>query len=381
MKHLFKNRGNIFTVRKVYKYPSKISLMSNPLKINPYIPSTFKLLKIAIKYNESNYTQKMILWKKYNLDLIHVNTIWIDNKKFSILSRTDEESYQYFNRKYFNDDGTLNKYSIDYDKKEEIELLKPLAKNFHSWRKKSFSERLKIWENNNFIKLHEYSISIEENREDIFTIYPTNDEEIVYYFEFLESEYIQPKLNKKKEQFQLSLDNVDNSLHTKNVEGEILETEKYLPTKNDGLNSYLKNGFVLCIKGHLRPPYITLSAKYFNEYFFNGIVLGKYYQYLHKLKNELKEGKLTSEPEIEDDQEKNWNLKERYYMLKKLGLDSFERSNDYNQTNKHNIISIVLDCNISTAKSLINSYDKYKINEDEINRVETYLFNKKKKEK
>lgn len=376
-----RHRGNIILRRLANPKFLILHKPIKPLKIDRRSMAIDILSKNIDEWRKLNYTERWDIWEKYDLKQIHENTIWIETKKFTIVSTNDNESEIYFKRTFLNDDGTLNIFSIDYQKEEEIRIKEPLAKYLHTWRKKSFDERLTIWKNNDFLKLYEHSIAIEGHTENIFTIFPTNDEEIVKYFEFIKTEFIPPRLNEKIEQFQLSLDNIVSSLHQRKIENEILEIEKFSPTKNDGLNNYLKNGFKLWIDGNLTPKYIKLKTSYFNYYFFNGMVLGKYYEYLKELQKELKEGKPTIEPELEDDQEKNWTLKERYFMLKKLGLESFERSNDYYQNNKWDIISIVLDCNVSTAKSLINSYDKYKINEDEINRVETYLFNKKKKEK
>jgi hypothetical protein len=364
-------RGNIvFT-----SLARKRMILPNPIK-----PTRIDSRSIAIrivfehlnKWKILSYSEKLQFWRKHNLGRIHENTIWIENKKFTIVSTNDTESYQYYKWIYFNDDGTLNNYSVDYGKEEEIELLKPLAKNFHSWRKKSFNERLTIWKNNDFLKLYEHSISIEGHTENIFTIFPTNDEEIVKYFDFILTEYVQPRLKEKIEQFQLSLDNIVSSLHLKNIDKEIGKILEYLPVKNKRLNSFFYIGFKLSDDGELRPPFIPLNTNYFNYYFFNGIVLNKYYQFLDNLKHELKEGKPTTKTEKEEKILKNYKL--RYEFLKKLGFESLTLFKD--KTEKGKIIAAILNIDIRNGNKIANNEERLtekekKLVEDFFNSLKT----------
>lgn len=97
-------------------------------------------------------------------------------------------------------------------------------------------------------------------------------------------------------------------------------------------------------------------------------------EYLDTTLLKLKNGDETILIEEEETEPGNWNLRQRYYLLYELDKiqDHLLKGNKISQKSKERIISIILSCDIRTARELLNQTRSYVFTNEDIEKIESF---------
>lgn len=284
--------------------------------------------------------------------------------------------------------------------KDEKKEFRELKEKFDSIRKEDYQKSLENW--TKYFDWSKQYVLIKgktpnPNRieniddKDIITILPRNEEENILFCNWYSEHYIKsfPKYN-----LEIQKERTEKSFSANNpigfIEDELLTANKHIDFHflgkeiGEGVNKRrLADSLVIRHKElfknydqqEIKPNWKKASIKDI-EYFIQVKFYSDYRKYLKEKLEEIKAGKIYLVDEDEDLKDKHgkWNLRQRYLLLKKTdeSIKLLFDGNKINQKAKEKIISTLLDCDIRTARDLLNQKRSYKFTDNDNSKVENF---------